>query len=139
MKQHAIELSRDSLTLVLAGLGISLAPHEFFGGLFLALAAGSMIARHRQSHRKLLGIMGTSAVTAVVVVIFTDQFDHFGYAPQLIMAGAGAASSWLVNIFVRVMDGAQARSGRIADRMIDRLLPPVPDDPANPPKGDGPC
>lgn len=124
MKQHAVELSRDSLTLILAGLGISLAPHEFFGGLFLALAAGSMIARHRKSNRKLLGIMGTAAFTAVIAVIITDQFDHWGYAPQLIMAGAGGASSWLVNIFVRVMDGAQKRSGHIADRLIDRIFPP---------------
>lgn len=124
MKQQAVELSRDSLTLILTGLGISLAPHQFFGGLFLALAAGSMIARHRKSNRKLLGIMSTAAFTAVIAVIITDQFDHWGYAPQLIMAGAGGASSWLVNIFVRVMDGAQERSSHIADRLIDKLFPP---------------
>lgn len=50
MKQQVAELSRDFLTLALAGFEISLATHEFFGGLFFALAAGCM---------------GTAAVTKV--------------------------------------------------------------------------
>ncbi|WP_065321787.1 hypothetical protein [Tritonibacter mobilis] len=125
MRQQAAELSRDFLTLLLAGLGISLAPHEFFGGLFLALAAGSMVARHRKSNRKLLGIMSTAALAAVIAVIVTDQFDHWGWAPQLIMAGAGGASSWMVNIFVQIMDGVQERSGTIGGRIVDKIFPPT--------------
>lgn len=125
MKQQAVDLARDGLTLALAGLGISLAPHEFFGGLFLALAAGSMVARHRKSNKRLVGIMGTAAVTAIIAVIATEQFDHWGYGPQLIMAAAGGASSWLVNIFVRVMDGVQERSGTISGRIVDRIFPPT--------------
>ncbi|EEW57297.1 hypothetical protein SCH4B_4408 [Ruegeria sp. TrichCH4B] len=125
MKQQAAELSRDFLTLALAGFGISLAPHEFFGGLFLALAAGSMVARHRKSNRKLLGIMGTAALAAVISVIATEQFDHWGWPPQLIMAGAGAASSYAVNIFVKVMDGVQERSTTISGRIVDRIFPPT--------------
>ena len=125
MKHQAVELSRDGLTLMLAGLGISLSPHQFIGGLFLALAAGSMIARNRRSTRKLWGVMATSAIVAIVAVIFTEQFDHWGYAPQLVMAGAGAASSWLVNIFIGVMDGVQERTGTVAERLIDRIFPPT--------------
>ncbi|WP_282076296.1 hypothetical protein [Epibacterium ulvae] len=124
MKHQAIEMLRDSLSMALMGLGVSLFPHEFFGGLFLALAAGSMIARHRRSTGKLWGILATAAVTSTMAVIFTEQFDHWGYAPQLIMAAAGLASSWLINIFVRVMDSAQERSSTIADRLIDKVLPP---------------
>tara|TARA_R110000868_G_scaffold300043_2_gene560356 strand:- start:962 stop:1351 length:390 start_codon:yes stop_codon:yes gene_type:complete len=119
MKQTAIDLARDGLTLALAGLGISLAPHEFFGGLFLALAAGSLVARHRKSTKKLISIMATAAITAVITVVATQQFDHWGYAPQLVMAAAGGASSWILNIFVSVMDGVQERSGTISGRIVD--------------------
>ena len=125
MKQQAVELSRDGLTLMLAGLGISLSLHQFFGGLFLALAAGSIIARNRRSTRKLWSVMATSAIVAIVAVIFTERFDHWGYAPQLVMDGAGAASSWLVNIFIGVMDGVQERTGTVAERLIDRIFPPT--------------
>lgn len=122
MKQHVVEVSRDWISLVMTGLGISFAAHQFFGGLFLALAAGSMIARHRRSNAKLWAIMATSGVFATIAVIATQEWDHFGMEPQLVMASAGALSGWAVNIIVKMMDRVENRSSDIADKFVDRFF-----------------
>lgn len=123
MRQQTIDIIRDYLTLALAGLGISFAPHEYFGGLFLALAAGSLIARHRRSNKRFTGILATSGIVATIALIAAQEFEGLNVAPQLIMATAGGLSGWIVNITVKMMDEAEERSERILDRLIDRLLP----------------
>jgi hypothetical protein len=123
MRHFTVDLARDYVTLALAGLGISLAPHVFFGGMFLALAAGSLVARHRKSTKKLTGIMLTAGIAAILMLLSTERFSYWGMPPQLLMAVAGGASSWMLNIFIRVMDGIQSRSDTISGKIIDRIFP----------------
>ncbi|MBL4898117.1 MAG: hypothetical protein JKX76_00585, partial [Colwellia sp.] len=91
-------------------------------GLFLALAAGSMIARHRRSNAKLWAIMTTSGLFATIAVIATQEWNHFDVAPQLIMASAGVLSGWVVNIIVKMMDRVENRSSDIADKFVDKFF-----------------
>jgi hypothetical protein len=124
VKQLSIDTLRDWMTLALAGLGVSLSPHEFLGGLLLAMAAASLIARHRRNNRRLLGTVATGAFAAVVAVEVGQIYGFWGWSPQLVMIAAGAVSGWGVSIFIVVMDQAENRSGRIANWLFARLFPP---------------
>lgn len=120
----ASNTARDWLTLLLAGLGVSLAPYEYFGGLFLSCAAASIIAKQRRDPRKFWLIIGTAAFMATLAAIYGDAFHDSEYLPpQVVMIIAGAASSWVASIVVRMMDRVEARSEDIADGAIDKVLP----------------
>lgn len=123
MKHTILDVARDWLSLFLAGIGISVAPHMFFGGLMMSLAVGSLIGRKRESEAQFLGILATSGIVAVIALMIAQEFDFWGVTPQLIMIFAGAVSGWVVSIFVKVMDHTEAKSSLIADRVLDRYLP----------------
>ncbi|NIZ63519.1 hypothetical protein DL239_21415 [Sedimentitalea sp. CY04] len=122
MRLAIIETSRDWVSWALLGLGVSFPAHQFIGGLCLALAAGSMIARHRRSNAKHWAVMATSGVVATIAVIATQGWDHFGVLPQLIMALSGALSGWGINMVVKMMDRFEKRSSDIADKLVRRVL-----------------
>ena len=123
LSQHPLSPCQNPLALLLTGLGIStIGVHEFFGGLFLALAAGSVVARARKDKRKLLVILSMAALAAVLMAGIWPQLG-WTVPVQVGMALAGAASSWVINLFVKVGDRIDEKSGPIADRLIDRILP----------------
>lgn len=123
MKQNLIETSRDWLSMLLAGIGITVAPHVFFGGLILSLAVGSVIGRKRQQESHFISVLITSGLAAIIALIAAQVWNFWGWPPQLIMMLAAAVSGWVVNIFVKIMDRTEAQSGLIADRLLDRYLP----------------
>ena len=116
------DVARDWLGWLMLALGVSLPAHQFLGGLFLALAMGSMIARHRKSNAKLWAILATSAVVATVTVLVSQRWDHWGFLPQVVMAIAGGVSGWLVNFIVKIGDDMEDRTGVVAERLINRIF-----------------
>ena len=120
--QAATDVAQNWLGLGLAGLGISLAPYEFVGGLVLAMAAGSLIAAHRKDSRKFWLVFLTSAFAAVISSLVSQQFDHWGWAPQLLMATAGGLSGWLMMFLVSFMDRIQVRAADVADMAITSIF-----------------
>lgn len=119
----ANDAARDWLTLAFAGLGISTAPHEYFGGLFLSCACASLIARRRNDPRKLWSVIATAAIAATIAAIYGAGNESATFPPQIAMTLAGTASGVIVSVIIKVLDRVEDRSEEIADRIIDSKLP----------------
>lgn len=124
MKDLAADHAKDYLTWALAGLGISFAPHEWIGGMFLALAGAAFAMRSNpeQDRRELwlvlLGAFLASHLAALLAHIWIPTFPK-----QIVMMGAGFASRHLTRIAMRVLGMVEERSDKIADRIIERVIP----------------
>lgn len=121
MVDQATHYVRDWITLVLAGLGVSMMPHQYFGGLFLALGAASVMARHRKDPRKIWMTVGTAALIATLVAI--GWSDAWSFPVQLAMAVSGFASKPIVNFMSRFLDRVEDRADDITDKFIDHVIP----------------
>lgn len=124
MKDQIADHAKDWLTLLLAGLGISFAPHEWIGGMFLALAAAAFAMRSdpEQDRRELwlvlLGAFLASHLAAMAV--------HWWWPPfpvQVAMAAAGFFSRGLTRMALRMAGLVEQRSEEIVDRAVDHFLP----------------
>lgn len=124
MKDAFANHAKDWLTLMLTGLGINFATHAYIGGLFLALAgaAFAMKANPEQDQRELWVVLLGAFLAAHVAVMLTQTFWP-GWPPQLVMAGAGFLSRFLTRTALRMAGLVEARSDRIADRLVDQVLP----------------
>lgn len=116
-------VARDWLTLAFTGLGISTAPHEYFGGLFLACAGASIIARNRNDPRKLWSVIGTAALSATIAAIYGAGIESAVVPPQIAMLLAGVGSGVAINLVIIILGRIEERSGEIADKAIDHFLP----------------
>ena len=117
-------IARDWLSLLLTGLGITFLPHEYLGGLFLALA-GASIAMHfdRETDRRAFWLV-------MLVAFFVSHLAALGaqtyapeWSPQFVMAAAGFASRYATRTALRVLGLLEKRSDKIADHIVDRVLP----------------
>ena len=118
---QATAAARDWLTLALAGLGISFAWHEYFGGLFLALAGASAMARERRDPRRFWSILVTAFLVATLAAVVFGRTEIMPI--QAIMAGAGLASGWVMAFVGRMLDRVSDRADDVADKIIDKVLP----------------
>lgn len=123
MVDQAESISRDWLTLALAGLGISFFPYAYVGGLFLALAGASLAVHFdKQTPRShLFFTMLTAFFVAHIAVLMTQAWAP-QWQPQLVMAGAGFASRYVARMAFRVIGRVEARGEEIADKITDRLI-----------------
>lgn len=119
--EEATHYVRDWISLALGGLGVSVLPHEYFGGLFLALAAASVMARHRRDPRKIWLTAGTAALIATLVSIVWP--DSWNIPVQIAMAASGFGSKPIVNFLSKSLDRVEARADDITDKIIDKVLP----------------
>lgn len=121
---------KDWLTLALAGLGVTFAPHEWIGGIFLALAAAALAMRldPEQDQRELWLVMLGAFLAAHVAAVSYIWLLEQGYVPpvpkQLVMAAAGFFSRIIVRMLMRIGGLIDARVDDIADAAVDRVLPP---------------
>lgn len=121
MKNAATQTAQDWVSLALAGLGLSLAPYEFFGGLFLSLAVASMLSGRRRHDREFWPSLLSATVFATLTALAWDQLG-LGLPVQIGMAAAGVLSRPAAAFLVRLQDQIEARSSEIADRAIDKVL-----------------
>jgi len=122
LAETAADLGHNWLLWFMAGLGIStMDVHEFIGGLFLAVAGASIIGRARRDPRKLWFLIAIALFAAVVTA---SVWPSLGWQIpiQVGMAAAGAASSYLVNLFVKVGGAVEGEAGEITQGLIARLL-----------------
>lgn len=130
MRDQIADHLKDPLTLALAGLGITFAPYEWIGGLFLALAGAAFAMRSdpEQDRRELwlvmLGAFLASHIAAMVWQRWPAQWWSMAPPVQMVMCGAGFLSRRLTRMALRLAGLIEARSEAIADRVIDRVLPP---------------
>lgn len=125
------EGATDWLVLLLAGLGISLAPHVYAGGMFMALAAAALARRlePETDRRELLVVLGTAFLLASMVAsIFPSPLAWGGMVipVQVKMAVTGFLSRSIARLAMRLTGLIEARSDTIADRLLDRILPAKP-------------
>lgn len=124
VSDNAEAIVRDPLTLVLTGLGITFAPHEYLGGLLLALAGASIAsAMNRDQDRRRFWLI-------MLTALFISHLAAMGAGSiwptlpfQLVMALAGFGSRYLVKMMLRVFGILEERSDKIADRIVDRVFP----------------
>ena len=126
MKQTIIEQATHSITdwvfLVLAGLGVSIAVDQYFGGMLLSLASASIVARHRNDVRKKWVIAGTAALVATLVAMIWPS-TGFHLPVQFAMALSGFASKPIVSFTSKFMDRVEERADDITDKIVDKVLP----------------
>lgn len=125
MKDQIADHAKDWLTLMLAGLGITFAPHEWIGGLFLALA-GASLARHiepEQDRRELWAVMVAAFIASHAAAIGAQRWMP-GIPVQLVMLGTGFFSRRLTRFALRLAGLVEARGDQIAGRIANRILPP---------------
>ena len=123
MKEALTLTAKDWLTLALSGLGISFAPHAFFGGLFLALA-GASIARTvspERDRRELSVVFSTAAIVALISAEFAQIYLP-EYPPQLVMFSAGFASRFMAGTAMRVLGMVEQKTEKIVDVTIDKVF-----------------
>jgi hypothetical protein len=89
VKDAAAAATKDWLTLLFGGLGISFSPHEWIGGMFLALA-GASLARHMEpeaDRRELWAVMVAAfLVSHLAALAWLNWSPGLGCDP---LAGAG--------------------------------------------------
>jgi hypothetical protein len=115
---------RDGWVWLLAGLGISAAPHQFLGGIILAVAAG-ILARHWtpiEKRRELVLIIGTSVFCGVAAALAVQWFRP-DWPLQPCMALAGLFSTYAMKFTLGVAGKVETKTETVADRIIDRVLP----------------
>jgi drug/metabolite transporter (DMT)-like permease len=124
MKDILADHAKDWLTTFFLGLGITFAPHEWVGGLFLAFAGAAFAMRSdpeqdvRELWLVLLGAFLASHLAALGSHAFFPDFPI-----QVVMAVSGFFSRRITRFALRMAGMVESRSDRIADRLIDRILP----------------
>lgn len=120
----------DWLALILAGVGVTLWPHVYIGGLLLALAAAA-VARSLEpeaNRGEFWVVLGTAALLASVVAsVFPTEmtWGQLTVAVQVKMAVTGFLSRSIARMAMRLTGMIEARGDTIADRILDRFLPPT--------------
>ena len=110
-----MENFKDGLIMVLAGIGISISPHMYFGGLFLAFGAHFLFRAYsfeRVNASRTLGAMTTFILSTLFAIISTMVAPDMPV--QLAMGISGFFSVPLVRKLAR-------RSEELSDRAIDKV------------------
>lgn len=124
MKDQLADHAKDWLTLLLAGLGITFAPYDWLGGVFLALC-GASIARHYtpERHRgELWAVMLAAFAVSHGAAVWAERVAP-DWPVQIVMMAAGFASRHAVRFCLRLMGRVEAKSDQIAERIVDKVLP----------------
>lgn len=123
-KEQVADHARDWMTWGLAGLGVTLAAHEWVGGILLAMAGATfaMKAEPEKDRRELWAVIGGAFFVAHLAALVAIR-----YAPdlpvQVVMALAGFFSRFVIRFALRLAGVVEGKADRIAERAIDRVLP----------------
>lgn len=128
MKDQITEVAKDWLTLMLLGMGFSLHPYEWIGGLLLGMGAATFawqidMKRPREPNlRALFVVLGGSFLASHIASLLVQA-----YAPTfplaLAMISAGFFSSYIARAALRMAGIVEDRSERIVDGAIHRVFP----------------
>ncbi|SEN18706.1 hypothetical protein SAMN04488103_103317 [Gemmobacter aquatilis] len=133
MRDTLADHAKDPLTLALAGLGITFAPYEWLGGLFLALAGAAFAMRSdpEQDRRELwlvmLGAFLASHIAALIWQRWPGEWWTMHAPVQAVMLATGFLSRRLTRFALRLAGLVEARGDVIAERVVERFLPPDDD------------
>lgn len=129
MRDTLADHAKDPLTLALAGLGITFAPYEWLGGLFLALAGAAFAMRSdpEQDRRELwlvmLGAFLASHIAALIWQRWPGDWWTMHAPVQAVMLATGFLSRRLTRFALRLAGLVEARGDVIAERVVEHFLP----------------
>lgn len=120
---------KDWLTLLLAGLGVTYAAHEWIGGILLAMAgaAFAMRADPEQDVRELWLVLLGAFLAAHIAGMFSVRYFP-DFPVQAVMAGTGFFSRRITRFGLRLAGMVEGRSDKIAGRIVDKYLPETKQD-----------
>lgn len=129
MKDVAASAAKDWAFLALTGLGVTFHPHEWIGGLFLALAGAAFAMKiDPEQDRRELWVVMLGAFLASHFAAMVSYHWWPSLSVQLVMAAAGFMSRPITRIALRTAGLVESRSDRIADKIVDRILPDEKDE-----------
>ena len=123
MKDAVADHAKDWLTLFLAGLGISFAPYEWVGGMFLALARAALAMRSdpEKDQRELwLVLLGAFLASHLAAMASHSWYPEFPV--QVTMCVTGFLSRRLTRFTLRFAGIIEDKGDKIADKVIDKFI-----------------
>lgn len=122
----ATESAADWIAWAMLAAGVTFHPFQYAGGLFFAFAC-AMLARHWLPDRDRREVWVTLLAAFLVATIGAEFYDWWFADPplpiQMTMAALGFCSRVAVTLAMKLLMRTEARSGEIADRLIDGRLP----------------
>lgn len=130
MKEGAITVFKDYVGLCLLAIGITVPMHQFFGGLFLAVAGASFASKFwPEGNERELWVVVFGALLAAVFTAAAVQWMGFSFPIPLAMGLAGFFSRYLARMMLRAAGLMENNTDRIVKGALDRVLPDdKPDD-----------
>ena len=123
MKDAVADHAKDWLTLFLTGLGISFAPYEWIGGMFLALAGAAFAMRsdpERDQRELWLVLLG--AFLASHLAAMASHAWYPAFPVQVTMCVTGFLSRRLTSFTLKFAGIIEDKSDKIADKVIDKFI-----------------
>ena len=123
MKDAIADHAKDWLTLFFAGLGISFAPYEWVGGMFLALAGAAFAMRsdpERDQRELWLVLLGAFLASHLAGMASNAWYPEFPV--QVTMCVTGFLSRRLTRFTLKFAGIIEDKGDQIADKVIDRFI-----------------
>ncbi len=123
MKDAVADHAKDWLTLFFAGLGISFAPYEWVGGMFLALAGAAFAMRsdpERDQRELWLVLLGAFLASHLAALASHSWYPEFPV--QVTMCVSGFLSRRLTRFTLKVAGIIEDKGDQIADKVIDKFI-----------------
>lgn len=125
---------KDWVSLILLSLGITFAPHMYWGGLFLALAGAAVARAYEREQARKLGhelereptsvfwmVVTTTVFVSTLVAIFVNSYFPT-WSVQAVMAISGFASRKIIVLLMTVTSNIARRGDQIADKVINKVF-----------------
>lgn len=122
--ERAAEHAKDFVTWLFLGLGVTFAAQAWVGGMFLALAGATFAikAQPERARVELWAVLGGAFIVAHVAAMLSFRLWP-DWPVQIVMAGAGFFSRYIIRFMLRVAGIVEGKADQIVDRTIDRVLP----------------
>lgn len=120
MRDLMMDLGTNWMGWLWIGLGVSVSPHEFFGGLIIALGIASLLSGRRVEGRQLFVSLLSACILATLISIGWGAAE-LHWPPQIGMAVAGVLGRPISGLLVKFQDRVEYRGGELSDRVIDRV------------------
>ena len=116
MKDAALISFKDWVGFALLGIGVSFPMHQYFGGLFLALAGASFARKFSpEANERELWVMALGAA-----LMWPDEAN---LPIPLIMGVAGFFSRYLARMTLRAAGLLESKTDEITTAAVEKVLP----------------
>lgn len=127
MKDAALISFKDWVGFALLGIGVSFPMHQYFGGLFLALAGASFARKFSpEANERELWVMALGAALSATIAAEIAKWmwpDEANLPIPLIMGVAGFFSRYLARMTLRAAGLLESKTDEITTAAVEKVLP----------------